>query len=87
MFSFECYTVAAPATAAKAQVGLEPKWLRSYLCMCICIYIYTSVLLCIYMHRESGSETEVVPVVKLIWKLESQKTITISITNLITIVA
>ena len=30
-------------------------------------YTYTSVLLCIYMHRESGFDTEVDPVVKLIW--------------------
>ena len=33
----------------------------------ICICIYTSVLLCIYMHRESGYDSEVDPVVKLIW--------------------
>ena len=33
------------------------------------IYVceYTSVLLCIYMHRESASDSEVDPIVKLIW--------------------
>ena len=36
-------------------------------------YLCTSVLLSIYMHRESRSETDVDPVVKLIWKLESLK--------------
>ena len=52
--------------------------------VCAYVYIYTSVLLCIYMHRESGSDFEVDPIVKLIW---SKVCITISITILITIVA
>ena len=47
-------------------------------------YICTSVLLCISMHRESGSDSEVDPMVKLIW---SKVCITISITTLIAIVA
>ena len=28
---------------AQRKLALEPKWLRSYLCICICIYIYMSV--------------------------------------------
>ena len=52
------------------------------------IYIDTSALLCIYMHRESGSDSEVDPIVKLIWsKVCITIYITISITSLITIVA
>ena len=52
------------------------------------LYIYTSVLLCIYMHRESASDSEVDPIVKLIWsKVCITIYITISITSLITIVA
>ena len=48
----------------------------------------TSVLLCISMHKESGSDSEVDPTVKLIWsKVCITIYITISITNLITIVA
>ena len=44
--------------------------------------------LCIYMHRESGSDSEVDPIVKLIWsKVCITIYITISITSLITIVA
>ena len=51
-------------------------------------YICTSVLLCIYMHRESGSEAEVDPIVKLIWsKVCITIYIKISITNFTTIVA
>ena len=50
--------------------------------------MYTSVLLCIYMHRESGSDSEVDPIVKLIWSKDSITIyITISVTSLITIVA
>ena len=53
-----------------------------------CMYIYTSVLLCISMHRESGYDSEVDPIVKLIWsKVCITIYITISITSLITIVA
>ena len=39
------------------------------MCMYIYVYIYicNSVLLCIYMHRESGSDSEVDATVKLIW--------------------
>ena len=33
----------------------------------IWIYIYTSVLLCISMHRESGHDSEVDPIMKWIW--------------------
>ena len=60
------------------------------------VYIYTSVLLCIYMHRESGSDSEVDPIVKLIWSkvcitnsitISTTISITISITKLTTIVA
>ena len=52
------------------------------------IHIYTSVDLCIYMHRESGSDSEVDAIVKLIWsKVWITKAITISITSLIAIVA
>ena len=48
------------------------------------MYIYTSVLLCIYMHRESGTTCVVDPVVKLIWaKVGITKAITISITKAI----
>ena len=51
-------------------------------------YIMTSVLLCINMHRESGSDSEVDPIVKLIWsKVCITISITISITKLATIVA
>ena len=48
------------------------------------MYIYSSVLLCMYMHRESASDSEVDPIVKLIW---SKVCITIAITSLIKIVA
>ena len=52
------------------------------------IYIRSSVLLCMYMDRESGSNSEVDPIVKLIWsKVCITISITISITNLTTIVA
>ena len=52
--------------------------------MYIYIYIYTSVLLCIYMHRESGTNCVVDPIVKLIWaKVGITKAITISITKAI----
>ena len=52
------------------------------------MYIYSSVLLCMYMHRESGSNSEVDPIVKLIWsKVCITISITISITNLTTIMA
>ena len=48
----------------------------------------TSVLLCISMHKESGFDSEVDPIVKLIWsKVCITIYITISITNLTTIVA
>ena len=54
----------------------------------IYIYVYTSVLLCISMHTESGYDSEVDPIVKLIWsKVCITISITISITNLTTIVA
>ena len=48
------------------------------------IYIYTSVLLRIYMHRESGTNYVVDPMVMLIWpKVGITKAITISITKAI----
>ena len=48
----------------------------------------TSVLLCIDMHRESGSDSEVDAIVKLIWsKVCITIYIMISITSLITLVA
>ena len=54
------------------------------ICICICMYIYTSVLLCIYMHRVSGTNCVVDPIVKLIWaKVGITKAITISITKAI----
>ena len=47
-------------------------------------YIYTSVLLCIDMHRECGTKSEVDPIVELIWsKVWITKTITISIAKAI----
>ena len=57
-----------------------------YICICIYIYIYmyTSVLLCMYMHRESGTNYAVDPIVKLIWaKVGITKAITIFITKAI----
>ena len=53
------------------------------------IYIYSvSVFLCISIHRESGYDSEVDPIMKLIWsKVCITIYITISITSLITIVA
>ena len=48
------------------------------------IYIYTSVLLCIYMHRRSGSTCDVDAIVMLTWsKVWITKAITISITKTI----
>ena len=48
------------------------------------IYICTSVLLCIGMHRESGTICVVDAIVKLIWaKVGITKAITISITKAI----
>ena len=53
-----------------------------YILVCSCAF------LCIYMHRESGTDSEVDPIVKLIWsKVCITIYITISITSLITIVA
>ena len=50
----------------------------------VCVYVYTSVLLYIYMHRESGTNCVVDPIVKLIWaKVGITKAITISITKAI----
>ena len=52
------------------------------------MYIYTNVLLCISMHIESGYDSEVDPIIKLLWsKVYITIFITISITNLSTIVA
>ena len=52
------------------------------------VYLYTSVLLCISMHKESGFDSEVDPIIKLLWsKVYITIFITISITNLTTIVA
>ena len=45
------------------------------------IYIYTSVLVCIYMHREFGAICKLDPVVELIW---SKVCITKAITKAIT---
>ena len=60
----------------------------TYMYISIWIYIYTSVLLCISMHRESGFDSEVDHIVKLIWSNVCITIyITISITNLTTIVA
>ena len=56
-----------------------------YVYMCIYIYIYiyiyTSVLLCIYMHREFGAICKLDLVVELIW---SKACITKAITKAIT---
>ena len=55
-----------------------------YVYIYIYIYIYTSVLLCIGMHRESGTNCVVDAIVKLIWaKVGITKAITISITKAI----
>ena len=55
-----------------------------YVCMYIYIYIYIYVLLRIYMHRESGTNCVVDPIVKLIWaKVGITEAITISITKAI----
>ena len=62
-----------------------------YICRYVYIYIDIYILawdLCIYMHRESESDVKVDPIVKLIWsKVCITIYITISITNLTTIVA
>ena len=63
-------------------------YIHDSLLVYVYIYIYTSVLLCISMHRESGYDSEVDPIMKLIWsKVCITIYITISITSLITIVA
>ena len=55
-----------------------------YIFIGVYIYIYTSVLLRIYMHRESGTNCVVDAIVKLIWaKVGITKAITISITKAI----
>ena len=60
------------------------RYIDIYMYIYIYIYIYTSVLLCIYMHRESGTNCVVDPIVKLIWaKVGITKAITISITKAI----
>ena len=56
----------------------------AYIYVYIYIYIYTSVLLCIYMHRRSGSTCDVDAIVTLTWsKVWITKAITISITKAI----
>ncbi len=41
-------------------------------CLCAYIYIYTSVDLCIYMHRVSGSDVRVAPIVERASQIISQ---------------
>ena len=66
---------------------LPPQLAAAIVAQLHCIYILAWYL-CIYMHRESGSDSEVDPIVKLIWsKVCITIYITISITSLITIVA